>query len=124
MMSSAQRLAAVERNIDLMAMVDRAVDAGWSPLWCWSANVKGFTCYLESKINCLNPHTHEYLFSDGVVMPASTTYNHRGRILGYGRDSSKGTRLGAGPGDLKSVSASIIRRDKPVAYRIRWENLK
>jgi len=123
-MSSDRRLAAVERNIDLMAMVDHAVDAGWSPLWCWSANVKGFTCYLESIVTSLTAHTHELLFADGTIMPASVTDNHMGRILGYGRDSSKGTRLGAGPGDLKSVSASIIRRDKPVAYRIRWENLK
>jgi len=123
-MSHDSRLAAIDRNIDLMAHVDRATDAGWTPLWCWSANVKGFTCYLESVVKSLTHHTHELLFADGVVMPASVCDNHRGRITGYGWDSSKGTALGAGPADVKMVADSVIRRDKPVAYRVRWDNLQ
>jgi len=123
MMTYDQRIAAVERNIDLMSHVDLAVAGGWSPLWCWSANVRGFVCYLEGIVTGLRAHTHELLFSDGAIMPAHVCDNHRGRITGYGWDSSKGTRLGAGPGDIKRVQESIIRRDKPVAYRIRWENL-
>ena len=124
MMSHDSRMAALDRNVDLMAHVDQAVDGGWSPLWTWSANVKGFTCYLAGIVQGLTAHTHEILFADGVVIPAHVVDNHRGRIVGYGWDSSKGTAVGAAPGDIKLQADGVVRRDKPVAYRIKWENLR
>ena len=108
-----KRAQVIDHNIELMAAVDTAVGGGWSPLWTWSANVRGFVSFLNSIASGLTGHTHEVLFADGVVMPAVPRDNHRGLLIGWGVDPTGAT-----------LSTSCLRLDKPVAYRIRWSNLE
>lgn len=103
--------SAVDRNILLMADVDAAVLGGWSPLWAWSTQ-RGLVSFLTSIATSLTGYTHEVLFRDGEIMPAVPRDNHRGSLIGWGH--KEGSTLGT----------SCRRRDKPVAYRIKWEAIK
>ena len=102
---------AIDRNICLMADVDMAVAGGWSPLWAWSTR-RGLVSFFYSIAMSLTGYTHEVLFRDGEVMPAVPRDNHRGALVGWGYK------------DGSTIATSCRRLDKPVAYRVRWEDIK
>jgi hypothetical protein len=99
-----------DRNIQWMRAVEQAVDGGWTPLWDWSLNVRGFICYLTSLVFTLHSTTTELLFYDGEIMPAVVNYSHRGAIVGYG----------SRPGS--TIAGRCSRLDKPVAFRRRAQH--